>query len=111
MVWSEEIDAILSTGVSLEHIGVRNWALDARAAVSALNSLHARDTAILGGDVFSVNGSRIESTYESWYCDQREGESHRQFVDRSFARALEYVQGSRLTSGGAPYFAIVPGSK
>lgn len=111
MVWSEEIDAILSTGLSLDPIGIRNWVLDARAAIAALHSLHAKDLPIFGGDVFSVNEGRIESTYDSWYCDMRKDESHREFVDRSFARALEYVENFRPTSAGVRFFAIMPGGK
>lgn len=48
-IWSEQIDYILSCGVSLECLGVRNWTLGRDVALRAIYELKNFGVSILGG--------------------------------------------------------------
>ncbi|WP_170305784.1 Imm40 family immunity protein [Pseudoduganella ginsengisoli] len=106
-IWSSKIDAILSVGHSLERIGVRNWALEREAALKALQQLSAIGVAILGGDVYVVQGENIEPNYDNWYCNREAEENEADFVARSVAKAQRYIV-NYLTSANNVLFAIVP---
>ena len=106
-IWSDEIDAILSVGRTLDSVGVRNWALDRDAALAALERLSAMKVAVLGGDVYAVSGVNVESNYDNWYCNRDSGEVDADFAERSIAKARSYIANYRVKSG-AVLFAIVP---
>ena len=46
---------------------------------------------MFGGDVYAIDHSGIERTYENWYCDKKAGESSDDFVQRSCAEATQYI--------------------
>lgn len=81
VIWSEQIDPFLSCGVSLEQLGVRNWALGRDDALCAIYELEAFGIAILGGDVYQLVGEIAEQTYDSWYCDQGPDEPDSVFLN------------------------------
>jgi hypothetical protein len=99
IIWSEQIDPILSRGISLENFGVRNWALDRDNALRAIYELEASGISILGGDVYQLVGEIAEQTYDSWYCDQGPDESDLVFLKRSSDKAVNYIC-SYLMQGG-----------
>jgi len=105
--WSSEIDAILSIGRSLEDVGVRNWALSRKDALAALTKLTEIDTAVLGGDVYSVSGGLVEANYDNWYCNRDEHEVDLAFVNRTIAVARNYIVNYQSPEGTV-LFAIVP---
>ncbi|WP_248796202.1 Imm40 family immunity protein [Pseudomonas sp. MWU13-2105] len=105
--WSEEIDAILGVGDSLESIGVRNWALTAVQAIEAIARLSSAGVAILGGDVYSLESGCIEQNYDSWFCNKNNFESEADFVVRSALKAKEYIERYDVSKGGI-LFALVP---
>lgn len=51
-----KIDPILSRGMSLDYLGVRNWALGPGGALNAISELEALGVAILGRDVYQLVG-------------------------------------------------------
>ncbi|WP_368566253.1 Imm40 family immunity protein [Pseudoxanthomonas sp. UTMC 1351] len=107
IIWSTEVDGILAVGRSLVDIGVRNWALERRDALEALDKLSDLDIAVLGGDVYLKAGSSLTLSYDNWYCNCRDAEPQREFVVRSIAAARSYI--SRYKSESAtPFFALVP---
>ncbi|MEW9899031.1 Imm40 family immunity protein [Chitinivorax sp. PXF-14] len=106
-IWSSEIDSILSVGRTLDSVGVRNWALEREAALAALEQLSAIKVAVLGGDVYAVNGANVESNYDNWYCNRDGGEADADFVERSIAKARSYITNYRANAGSV-LFAIVP---
>lgn len=106
-IWSSEIDSVLSVGRTLESAGVRNLAFERDAALASLEQLSATGVAALGGDVYSVIGINVESTYDSWYCNRDSGEAQADFVERSVAKAMRYIASYQVTAGNA-IFAIVP---
>ena len=105
--WSEKVDAILSVGLSLEDIGVRNWALDRAQALEALHRLEVAHIAILGGDVYELRNGSLQPTYDNWYCDRVVHESERDFVTRSILVARSYLSNFACDSQELR-FAIVP---
>jgi hypothetical protein len=84
VIWSEQIDTVLSCGISLEHLGVRNWALRRDDALRAIYELQALGISILGGDVYQLVGEITEQTYDRWYCDQAPDESDSVFFKAKF---------------------------
>jgi hypothetical protein len=106
-VWSSGVDPILSVGRSLEDVGVRNWALSREDALAALTKLTEIGIAVLGGDVYSVNGKFVESNYDNWYCNCNELESNSDFVERSIGVARNYIVNYHAPDG-AVLFAMVP---
>ncbi len=105
IIWSEEIDPILSRGISLESFGVRNWALGRDEALHAIYELEALGVAILGGDVYKLVGEKAEQTYDSWYCRQGPDESDSVFSKRSSDKAKSYIFSCLMPEA---VFAIVP---
>lgn len=105
IIWSEQIDPILSRGISLDNLGVRNWALGRDDALHAIYELEAFGIAILGGDVYNLVGEKVEQTYDSWYCDQGHDESDSVFFKRSSDKAKSYIFNYLMPE---VLFAIVP---
>ena len=105
IIWSEQIDPVLSRGISLDNIGGRNWALGCDDALHAIYELEAFGIAILGGDVYKIVGEKAEQTYDSWHCDQGPDESDSVFSKRSSDKAKSYICCYLMSEG---LFAIVP---
>lgn len=105
IIWSEQIDSILSYGISLSCVGVKNWALGRDDAIRAINELEALGFPVLGGDVYQLVGEFPEQIYDNWYCDQEPGELDSDFLKRSSEKARGYI-GSYSMSGAL--FSIVP---
>lgn len=55
IVWSEQIDSILSYGVSLDCVEIKNWALGRDDALRAINELEILGVSILGGGCLSTS--------------------------------------------------------
>jgi len=106
-VWSESIDQILGIGRPLEDIGIRNWALDRRVALTAVAQLAEIGVAVLGGDVYSVTGSVVESNYDNWHCSRKVGETETSYVARSLDEARRYIANYKATEGTV-LFSLVP---
>ncbi|KPW73761.1 MULTISPECIES: Imm40 family immunity protein [Pseudomonas syringae group] len=105
IIWSEQIDPILSQGKSLNHLGVRNWALGHDEALLAIHELEALGIAILGGDVYKLVSDKFEHTYDSWHCDQEVDECDSIFLKRSSDKARSYILNYPTDEG---LFILVP---
>ena len=91
-IWSNKIDEILKVGISLNDIGVNNWALTKSQALEVLNQFLLHQIPVLGGDVIENLGGEIQQKYDNWYCDKRSGESRIDFVKRSIEKAKSYIE-------------------
>jgi hypothetical protein len=105
-LWSEAIDAVLSTGVSLAPIGSSNWALNRNDALAAVDKLYAMKVPILGGDVYRLENGDLIFDYGGWYSDQEASESSGAFVVRSWRETKTYIEEYPLKTA---LFVIVPG--
>jgi hypothetical protein len=105
VVWSVDVDEILSQGIYLDSVGVKNWALDRFATLNAISKLCDIGVPISGGDVYIVINRKIEGTYDNWYCDRLDGEVALDFAKRSAEKAIDYVKGY---NSEAALFTIVP---
>ena len=78
--------------VSLELLGVNGFAYPRKEALKIANGYFNSNKPILGGDVYKLVNGRIESTSDSWYCDQKESESSYDYVVRSYHIACDYIR-------------------
>ena len=92
IIWSIKIDKILNNGVSLESIGIKNWAFSKEKALLALGHLANLEVPVLGGDVCELTNGTIQYNYDNWYCDRLPNESYIDFVNRSINKAIEYIE-------------------
>jgi Immunity protein 40 len=106
-VWSLDVDKILSVGLNLSKFGVNNWGLDKPSALAALDAFCNLGIPVLGGDVYIVDVGGIKTTYDNWYLDRNEGESRKQFMERSIHKAREYITQYQSMSEGV-IFSIIP---
>jgi hypothetical protein len=104
-MWSEQIDAVLAAGGSLEQEGIRNFALEKSAALLALDQFFELQVAVLGGDVYAFENDRWQSNYDNWFCDRLAGETFAEFVHRSINKAREYILAYQTPN---VRFALVP---
>ncbi len=107
MDWSEDVKAILSSGISLSEIGVNNWALTEAQAMQALDKFESLNTPVLGGDIYEMVDGEPESNYDNWYCDQNDNEELGEFVARSISYARQYIGNYRNPSGRETFFVFV----
>lgn len=106
-VWSEKIDSILREGESLETLGVRNWALDQAGALGAVERLSRERIAVAGGDVYRRENGRLETTYDNWYCNRKDGEQMSEYIERSVDIAKNYISEYPGSDSGV-FFSLVP---
>ena len=103
------VNEILKVGVSLESIGVKNWALSKEDAVKVLDKFYELQIPILGGDVCENINGVIQYNYDNWYCDRRPNESQLDFVNRSITQARDYINNYNSDNIENIFFAFVPG--
>lgn len=60
-------------------------------ALVALAMLKLANIAILGGDVFIINGAKAQPAYANWSCNPSNGEIAADFVSRSHISAHDYI--------------------
>ena len=102
------VSEILKVGVSLESIGVKNWALSKEDAVKALDKFNELQIPILGGDVCEKINEVIQYNYDNWYCDRQPNESQFDFVNRSIDKARDYINNYNSENIENIFFAFVP---
>ena len=107
-LWTKEVDEVLSIGYQLKDIGLHNWALTKKQALSVLEKLNSMEVAILGGDVCQDIEGVIKPNYDSWYCEQLLDESKTIFIKRSIAKAKKYIVDYSIKQSDEIYFVLVP---
>ncbi|MGI9279050.1 MAG: Imm40 family immunity protein [Endozoicomonas sp.] len=107
MVWSKDIKQAICCGVSLESLGINNWALTKQQALSALEYFKIKKAIVLGGDVCSIKGQNPELNYDSWHCDRNSNETLDDFSKRSILVATDYIKNYTLPNREKAYFVLV----
>jgi hypothetical protein len=110
IIWSKEIDSILSRGSFLGGFGVNNWALAKHDAFDVIDLLIKLRIAIVGGDVFfrHAESARFESTYDNWYCNHENDENHITYIERCALMARNYIENYKPINRKEPWFVFVP---
>ncbi len=108
IVWSTRADEILNKGISLNSIGVKNWALSKKEALESLDQFLYYNIPILGGDVCESENGAIKYNYDNWYCDRNLGESDADFTFRSIHFARDYIEKYNMPTTNQILFVIVP---
>lgn len=85
-------DKILNNAISLTQLGINDLAWEKKDALRLIETLMQDEIAILGGDVYKVEGKKITPTYDSWYCDRVPSEKPEKYNTRSKLKALDYIK-------------------
>ncbi len=99
---------ILKIGLPLHDYGVNNWALTKEQALSALDKFMTAQISILGGDVFEKINDLYKPNYDNWYCDKKDGENKREYLERSIITAKNYIKDYKTKEFSNNFFVIVP---
>lgn len=84
---------------SLESLGIDGIAYPIEYAIQLIDMVKNKNVAILGGDLYRMKDSSIESTYDNWYCETLPIERLSDFVQRSHVTAKEYLTSYPVTLG------------
>jgi len=106
VIFSNTVDTILSVGISLESMGVNNWALSRQDALQALSHFVELQIPILGGDVCEFMNEVIKYNYDNWYCERKINETLLDYVERSAREAKNYIE---RYPDKVVYFSLFPG--
>ena len=79
-------------GLSLESVGVNNYAFSKQHALDLLDLLSANGAGVFGGDVYLVENGKPELTYDNWCTDPEPEEDDKFFCSRSILESKEYVK-------------------
>ena len=85
-------EKILLKAIPLEKYGLNDLAWYKEDAKSLIHSIMEDEIGILGGDVYKLSPHRLEPTYESWFCKEKETESKQNYYLRSKAESLSYIE-------------------
>ena len=102
------LNNILKVGISLEPLGVKNWALSKSDALRALDEFLDIKIPILGGDVCERVDGLLQYNYDNWYCDKLPGETKLEFANRSIKIARDYIENYNFKGSGEVFFVFVP---
>lgn len=105
IIWSDSIDSILQTGISLVEYGVSNFALSKTDALIAIEKLQSMGVIILGGDVYTREYNNWKSTGDNWYITHEEEQLGQKCVALSSERSVKFINNYKTDNA---YFAIVP---
>ncbi len=95
-------------GISLESVGVKNWALSKEYALKVLEKFHELKIPIFGGDVCEIINGIIEYNYDNWYCEKEANESQFDFANRSIILARDYILSYNSDEPDKILFVFVP---
>jgi Immunity protein 40 len=89
-------------------MGISNWGLDKRDAISAVKELTRMSIPLLGGDVLRWDKERWVHTYDNWHCNSLSGESRDAFAARSGQTSIQYIENYVQADKSKYLFVVVP---
>jgi hypothetical protein len=98
---------LVTKGVSLQKLGLREVGLPRGDALRAVELLRASSVSILGGDVYFTRGDSVEQAFADWHTDRQPGEERSAFADRSCQQTKAYIESFPHRPGVAPLFVLV----
>ena len=95
---------LLDVGYSLDSMGISEIAWKSQDALKIIEFLGNKGYPILGGDVYTLDKEKIESTYDSWYMNKSTTED---FVETSIKKAFEYIENYSISNGDKFIYSII----
>ena len=108
MALTGDANKILESGISLNSVGIENWALSRPQALAAIEDLKSLKLTVLGGDVIQFVQDTPQLTYDNWFCEIEDNESNIAFAKRSLIVAKSFISGYRNADVPEPFFAFSP---
>ena len=87
-----ELISILKTGISLEPMGVNEYAFSYENVLLVITEIEKLGIPILGGDVLTMDHGRLGYTGDSWSCNRRMNEPVSEFFKRSIQHTRNYIE-------------------
>lgn len=106
MLKKEIKDKILERSIDLSDYGIDDLAWHKNDALFLINYLINGNIGILGGDVYRLENSRLEPTYENWECETIDNESKEVFFLRSKLESLKYIANYPIENENNVLFSI-----
>ncbi|EDH9717851.1 hypothetical protein MYA82_004452 [Salmonella enterica subsp. enterica serovar Agona] len=95
----------MNIGISLESLGVKNWALNRKNALDVLHHFESLNICVLGGDVYILTDKGMEQNYDSWYFDIDKDIPKHENICFSIKKAIDYIEAYPIKDA---FFSIVP---
>jgi hypothetical protein len=89
-----------------DECGVNNVAWNRKNAMMVVECLDPK-FAILGGDVYAMSAGQLSLTIDNWSCERGASEEDDVYIERSRARALQYLTSYQSPDNVDPWFTIV----
>jgi hypothetical protein len=101
--------AIVKTALSLENIGVDEYAWDWQDSIKIIETLTgpANKIPILGGDVYVLANGQFKHTGDSWFIEKAVSESSDVFLDRTRFISIAYIKTYTARNGENFFYSIV----
>jgi hypothetical protein len=98
---------LVTKGISLQLLGIRDIALERTDALSAVEFLRKASIPILGGDVYVKFHTSIELAYANWHSDPKPNEATNDYFSRSCDATEKYIKDYPEPTTGKPLFVLV----
>jgi len=93
-------------GISLEEIGVSNYAWKMQDALLALEVLREKRISILGGDVYRIENG-IKTTIDGWHTNRKDFVQSSAYLVESHKKSVDYIVAYASKNGGNYCYSIV----
>jgi len=97
-------EQIISSGISLESIGVNEVAWEYEMALSVVDFLKDNRMPILGGDVYKRIAGEVVPTYDNWFVNRSECGY---LMQRTFEKAKTYILDYAKNHGEGYLYSII----
>lgn len=93
-------------GVSLEEIGISNYAWKMQDALLALEILREKRIPILGGDVYQIENG-IKTTIDGWHTNRKNSVQPNAYLVESHKKTVDYIVAYASKNGGNYCYSLV----
>ena len=99
--------SILKTGISLEPMGVNEYAFSYENVLLVITEIEKLGVPILGGDVLTMDDGQFGYTGDRWSCNRRADEPIGEYFKRSIQHTRNYIEYYHKRNKGSFFFSIV----
>jgi len=100
-------DKFVKSAISLNSLGVCGLAWEYSDFINVVEYLVKHNYLILGGDVYSYNNGKVNSTYDSWYIEKDAVILNSELLQQSKIKAISYVDLYNKKNGDNYCYSIV----